>query len=593
MKITWRTFLASLLLILAGNTGLHAADWKIKTVTFTGNKSYRAGELQKVMVTRPYSIFYKSQFNPEILKQDLEQITRFYMENGWLDAHILSHRVERDKEKHAIHIHIQIDEGEPWKVESIEFLGNHHYSDSLLSTLHNLKKGNLYKSDKVYKAALDILTFYGNHGFLNAEVLPDMKMFPVRNRVVIAFQIEEDRPYRFKTLEITGIKKTRPEVIKRELLLKSEDLLSYESLMETQRHLYLSGIFNQVFVKPVDVEEDVNHKNIHIEVEEKSSVDCHVALGFGTHDRLRGRFELAEINLAGKAQKLALSAKASFIYRGLSLAFTEPRTFGSRWKTDMNISTQFKEEPGYDLLQYGGQMQIGREVGRLFRITGGYQYLTGQLNHVSVESLPEDIETRIRSFRLGFSRDRRDNLFNTKNGYYIELNGEIGAAFTDKVNEFVRVTGNVKFFKTLFIDKTLGTSAKLGWMNSAGKIQNIPLNERFYAGGPNSVRGFAYQKLGPTDSDHTPIGGRLFFTWHIMELRFPLYRWFGCALFWDTGQVWEKGEDLNWETLRHSPGLGLRINTPIGTIRTDLAWNYNPAPHENEWRFHFQIGQIF
>jgi translocation and assembly module TamA len=130
-------------------------------------------------------------------------------------------------------------------------------------------------------------------------------------------------------------------------------------------------------------------------------------------------------------------------------------------------------------------------------------------------------------------------------------------------------------------------------MDYFGASQEIPLNERFYAGGPNSVRGFEYQTVGPLDSDGDPLGGRFKLVWNVVELRRAVYRMIGVVGFFDLGNVWPDVAAVRLADIRSAAGVGLRANTPIGIVRLDYGVNLDPEAGEAARLVSFGMGQAF
>ena len=107
------------------------------------------------------------------------------------------------------------------------------------------------------------------------------------------------------------------------------------------------------------------------------------------------------------------------------------------------------------------------------------------------------------------------------------------------------------------------------------------------------MRGFEYKKLGPLDKNGVPTGGRFKIQWNIIEIRQRLYKTLGLVLFTDMGNVWARPEEFNFREMRLTPGLGLRLNTPIGVARLDLGINPDTKSGESDHRWIFGIGQLF
>jgi outer membrane protein insertion porin family len=215
------------------------------------------------------------------------------------------------------------------------------------------------------------------------------------------------------------------------------------------------------------------------------------------------------------------------------------------------------------------------------------------LSHVEVSPIPDDLESNLRSLTLSLIYDTRDNLFNSTRGVYAEWRNELAGSFLSGTDTFVRSVGRLKFFHRLRGSTIVGTAVEIGWMDVFGGSRDIPLNERFYAGGPNSLRWFGYQLVGPLDGDGDPIGGRLKLVWNLGEIRQSVYKMIGLALFADVGNVWGQPETFRLDDIRTSAGVGLRANTPVGMVRLDLSMNLKPKEEESETKLYFNMGQAF
>lgn len=254
---------------------------------------------------------------------------------------------------------------------------------------------------------------------------------------------------------------------------------------------------------------------------------------------------------------------------------------------------EFLEEPGFDVSRFNARFTIGRPLGGNSNLSLALRYEDARLRHVVVAEQPEDFDPRIRSLIITYAHDTRDNLFDPQEGTYLEWRNEIAGSFLSGDNTFAR---SILFIKKFIpgSDKTVFASAfEIGWMDYFGSSDEIPLSERFYAGGPNSIRGFDYQLVGPLDSDRYPLGGRFKIVWNALEIRQSLYKIFGAVFFADMGNVWTDIRDFSIDDIRPSLGIGLRVASPIGILRLDYGLNLDKRPGEHRDRFHFNMGHAF
>ncbi|KPK89052.1 hypothetical protein AMJ80_10265, partial [bacterium SM23_31] len=178
-------------------------------------------------------------------------------------------------------------------------------------------------------------------------------------------------------------------------------------------------------------------------------------------------------------------------------------------------------------------------------------------------------------------------------GKYFEWSNDIGGTFTNKLQGFFRSACKVKYFYPWNRSTVIASSLELGWMNAQGGLQKIPLQERFYAGGPNTLRGFGYKMTGPLDINRIPTGGSLKLVWNLIEIRRTLYKMIGGVVFADIGNVWQVPKYFKFNGLRSVFGLGIRFNTPVGLVRLDYGINVDKRVNEDSGKLYFSIGHAF
>ncbi len=567
---------------------------KVSSVTFEGSQVFNDHRLKRVMLTRPSGFLSRSYYYPEVFEDDLNSLVLFYQQNGYLEAQIEDSQVNIDTTNWVVHIHIRISEGELTRVEGVTVFGNSVFSDSLLLGKVAIKPKDPFRQMKIQDATLAVLTLYANSGYLEAEVKPDIRINSDTHRALIDFVIQEKTQFSVGQILLEGLRKTRPRVVNRELLFRPGDVIRYSRLLESQRRLYLTGLFQSVFIRPQTVASgDSAKKDILIELQENESLEFNVAAGYGSVEKARGRIEIFNINLAGTALKAGLTTKISFISRGVEASFTEPWTLGLRWRTDVNLLFEYLEQPGFDLTRKGGCLVIGKTFGKRSTASLTYRYEDSKLSNIQVSTIPEELKTNVRSLMLSLIYDTRDNLFNSNRGIYLGWHNELAGSFLSGTDTFVRSIARFKYFYPWRRSTIIASALEIGWMDFFGTSHDIPLNERFYAGGPNSLRGFGYQLVGPLDAERDPFGGRLKVVWNMLEIRQSLYKMIGAALFADIGNVWLRPKDFHFGDLRTSVGFGLRANTPIGILRLDYGINLQPKEDEPHEKLYFNMGQAF
>ena len=587
-------WILSALLIFSGTPAAKdTGKFKVTTVALEGNEAFSERTLKKVMLTREAGFLRPSHYHPDIFADDLLSLEEFYRQNGYLEATVGDVRIAIDSTRQTVDILIPIDEGELTRVEAIALLGNTVFSDDALLEKARIRPGEPLRRLEIHNAALAILTLYSNTGYLEADVTPDVRLDEERHLALVDFLIHENDRFHVGRIRLEGLDKTRPEIVTRELSFRPGDIVRYSHLMQSQRNLYLTGLFESVFVRPQSpATGDSAVKDILIELREKMAWELNAGVGYGSIEKARLTLGLSNMNLAGTARKIGLTSRISFVNRRAEISFTEPWTLGYRWRTDINLLTEYAEEPGFDLTRTGGRIEIGRSFTHRSSASLTYRHEQVNLRRIKVRPVPEKYRTNLRTLSLSLIYDTRDNLFNSTTGWYLEWTNEMAGAFLQGTDTFVRSIGRTKSFHRLTSSTLLAHSLEMGWMDVFGTSREIPLNERFFTGGPNSLRGFEYQLVGPLDENDYPLGGK-FKTTFSLEFRQGLYRWIGAVLFADMGNVWREPDDARFDDIRFSPGFGLRVNTPLGIVRCDYGFNVSPKGNEGPGQVSFNMGQAF
>jgi outer membrane protein insertion porin family len=571
---------------------------EVTELTFSGNNTFDADRLRQLIVTKPAGFLGSRRYYPETLADDIANLTAFYRQHGFLQAAVTDTQVVIDSVENKARIHLKIEEGKQTRLEAMDVFGNSAYDDSTLLALVDLKPGDPFSSRAIENGMLSMLSLYANNGYLDASINPDARINDAARLAVVDFMVKERNRYHIGRINVAGNKRTNRHVITRELDFEPGQVVQYGELLKSQRRLYRTGLFQSVFVRPVPTEDtSATLKNILVEVEERTSSEFAAAVGYGTVEKVRGRLEISTINLSGSALQLGSSVYGSFIRQGVSGSFTEPWTLGTRWRTDINLAFELQQEPSYDLRRYTAKGSIGRSLSEEANITFTYRFENVDLMNVQADLDTLEIKPRVRSLAMTLARDSRDNIFDPKSGGVFEWVNELAGSFLSGNSRFFRTTLRASRFFSLDRKTVLASMLNVGWIDQLGSNEPVPLSERFYAGGPDALRGFGYQKVGPKDKDGDPLGGQVKVVLNAFELRRTIGRLlgvlFGAAAFVDAGGVWTDLQSVDLHGVRVSPGVGLRVSTPIGILRLDYAVNVDKRPGESRDKFYFSMGHTF
>jgi len=586
-------FLAALLLSVSPAGAARKDKIKVRHVHFENNEAFRDKTLQRLMLNRPSNLFLPVYYNKALLKEDLQQLELYYNQNGYLQAKVLSHKVSIDSSKRRADLELILDEGELTVIEGINFFGNSAFPDSVLLKKFEVKPESPLSKKKTEKGILNIINLYAENGYIEAAANTELNINSDLNRAVVDIIISENGQYVVGDFLFKGFERTKLNVVKRELHFESGQIIDYSKLLTSQRRLYLTGLFNSVYIRPED-SDDFHTKNILIEVRELEYREFSISGGYGSIEKVRSKAGFSNINIGGTARKLSVSARLSFINQKLDLSFTEPWTLGTPWKTDASVFTEFRNEPSYDIYRTGGGISCGRTVFEKIKTIFTLRVENASLTDIQTTEVIEEINPRLRSLGNTIVRDTRNNYFNATNGSLIEISSEYAGLFIGGTNTFTRLNARCNVYRPAGRKFVVASALEFGWMASKqGGLSNIPLNERFYSGGPNSIRGLGYKTAGPKDSEGNSTGGQFKIVLNLVELRFGIYKMLGGAVFFDVGDIYQAPSDFRIAGLRYTPGFGIRLNTPIGLGRLDYGFNPGRQGDEPGGVLYFSIGQAF
>ncbi len=568
--------------------------FKVKEVAFEGNQAFSSSDLQRIMITRPSNLLTRVFFRRQVLDEDLKNIAAFYRAHGYLEATVTAGEVQLDSIRNTAKIRIAISEGELTTLESVAFFGNQSQPDSLLMRKAGIRSGDPFETPKIDAAVREMLALYANQGYLDAQIQPDTKINLETHRAMVDFIISEGIQYTVKNIRCEGLEKTRPFVVDRELLLHPGDIVRYSSLIETRQRLFRTGLFQNVQIQTITPEEaDSAKKDIRLEFQEFKSIRLGASIGYATVEQARARLELYNANLFGTARKIGLTGQISFIQRSLEASYSQPWILGQRWNNDLTFKYEFQEEPSYELYRKIGKGVLWRSLSPAFTLSFQYRYETAKFANVTLAETPVDLKADISSLIVQQKYDMRDDIINSRQGSYLQWDNELAGSVLGATTDFFRTDVQARSFRSLTRSMVVGTALEIGWMDNWWTTRPTPLSERFYAGGPNVLRGFGYQQVGPKDVNGEPIGGNFKITWNVLELRQSVWKMFGIAAFFDAGNVWSSFRHFHLTDVRTSPGAGIRAYTPLGIIRLDVGLNPWKKDNEDDVRLYFSVGQAF
>ncbi|MFQ5896535.1 MAG: outer membrane protein assembly factor, partial [Nitrospinota bacterium] len=342
--------------------------------------------------------------------------------------------------------------------------------------------------------------------------------------------------------------------------------------------------------------------DIDIEVKEKPTGVIWGGLGFSSVENFIVDLAIREENLFGRGWIASLRGRASTIRTDLTARFTDPNFRDLDFSLGGDLFFRTEEFDDFDSRREGGLLRVGRALTPF--VTAGVEY---KLVRTQIEDIAEDASERIReadpdvltsAVTPFIRRDSRDSrILPTRGafsrGFITFAGGPLGA----DQDTYLLLAEHRQYFPIGEIFQ-LPVLSRLVWSYRARARYTdayrglLPVFERLFLGGATTVRGFGFREVGPKDPQGNAIGGHssgLIST----SLRHPLVEPAHLVLFFDAGNVWQRGNAFDVSDLRTSAGFGLRIFTPIGPIRVDVGYKLDRKGDEDEREIHFGVGTTF
>jgi len=278
------------------------------------------------------------------------------------------------------------------------------------------------------------------------------------------------------------------------------------------------------------------------------------------------------------------------------LSFTDPYFLGYPYAAGIDLYHENVEI--FDTYSYkiiGGDIRFGKELTDKIRIDAMYK-----LENINVYNVTDDASIYIKdqegkkttsAISLSPSIDTRDDYFNPRRGGKHSLFIQNAGGVLGGDNYFVKVTGETSWFFPTPLSTTVNLRAKAGMISGYGG-KKVPIYEKFFVGGLQTVRGFEYGMAGPIDINEEPMGGEKMVAFNA-ELIFPLAREIGLkgAVFWDIGKGFDRLSDIT--PLKTAVGAGIRWFSPFGPIHIDIGFNLSPKKGEKGHVLDFTAGTVY
>jgi len=617
----------------------------VKIINFEGNHAFSDFRLQSIIKTSETNLLSflgnGDVYDPDRVEADRDVIRRHYLKNGYADAQVVAAVTEYDPARKGFIVTFHIEEGQQYRVASIDIQSNVRNLDpeAMRSFLH-LRRGSVYNGEKLEKSIEEMTIEAARRGFAFVQVRPRGDRNFDNHTVDIVVVIDEGPRVYIERINVRGNTRTRDFVIRREFDIAEGDAYNRALVDRAERRLKNLSFFKSVKIT-AEPGSSPDRVVLNVDVEEKSTGDFSIGGGYSTSDGFMGEVSVTERNLLG----LGLYARAGFQYGekaiGYTFSFVEPYLFGYRiaWGLDLYQKTQkATSTASYETSTSGVSTRLGFALREDLNLQVRY---TLQRQKIVLPATMNDC------FAVGPGLLPTDPCYaNGEASLPVRLDLLGGAAITSAVGytltyntlddnkdptdgilaefrqDFAGLGGNVSFVKSAVDARYYFpvTSDVVGVIRGqAGHVgswdgSTLRFLDHFQMG-PNLVRGFAANGIGPRDmspgTTQDAIGGTKYWGASV-ELQMPF--WFlpkevglKGAVFADAGSLWDYqgpvaapaalgGETItpvDTNTVRSSVGASLIWKSPLGPLRFDYAIALSKAATDKTQEFRFGGGTSF
>jgi outer membrane protein insertion porin family len=581
---------------------------KIRGINIVGAQAFREKDLIDLFTLRTpgWLTWYTKhdRYSREKLATDLETLRSFYQNRGYLDFNIESTQVSITPDRKDIYITVNVREGEKYTVSEVQLTGQMLVPKEELEKLIQLKPGQVFSREKLAASTKAIGQRLGNEGyaFANANAIPNVD----KEKRTVAFNIVVDpgRRVYVRRVEIGGNTKTRDEVIRREMRQLEGAYYDASKIQLSKRRIDRTQYFSDVNVETQPVEGRPDQVDVVYNVKERSTGALLFGVGFSSAENIAVSTSITQSNAFGTGKFVSANISNGSVNKVYSLSYLDPyyTVDGVRQGFDVykrrTDASQLSVGP-YTTDAIGGGIKFGYPISEKIQLDFGANvesvklgiFDTSPFQYISFVN-QFGTEYSYGALTAGWAMDTRDSLIQTNNGNLARVSAE--AAGGDL--QFYRLTFGDQWYHQLSRDYTVFLRGEFGYASGyAGKP--LPFFKNYYAGGPDSVRGYRVYSLGPQDLNGNALGGNRKINGSA-EFLFPMPgasrdQSLRLAVFADAGQIYEQGTKINLSELRYSTGVAIAWSSPFGPLRLSLGFPLNAKDNDHIQRIQFTFGTGF
>jgi outer membrane protein insertion porin family len=593
----------------------------IKSINITGNQNYDEDELLDSFELEPSSagMFASDDYSSTRLSADLESLKSFYLDRGFIQFEVISQQITISPDRKDISISISIREGEQYVMSKMEIGGELVVDAEELRALISFREGEIFSRKKINRVIESMQRRLGEDGYAFAQVRIANEIDEQNKTVLLRFIIVPGKKMRIRYISFSGNEKTRDTVLRREMRQFEGEMYQRSkfdrSKVRLQRLNFLGSV-NLSLKKVPDTEDQVD---IEVAVSERFSGNLQIGLGYSQNQGAVLNLGFAHENIFGSGNLIdftfnnsSASERYSFRYknpyytpdgisRGFNFSVTETDSSENNTSNYLIDRINFSVDYGIPLSEFNSlRLELGVLQNKLDTTSGSsdevFDFVIDNSDEYD-ESTPrseidgDEYNTLFGAIRL--SKDTRNRRIFADTGHLNSINLELH-------------TGDLDYYKVRYRHQTaypltdtftFTFKGRIGYGDGYGDTEDLPIYEKFTAGGVRSVRGYEFNSLGPLDSNNDPLGGNLQVI-TTTEILFPIEylgssETFRLGVYFDAGNVFADVDSYESDELRQSVGLSAKWFSAIGPIEFSYAFPINDEPGDDTQEFQFSLGAVF
>ncbi|MGE0526449.1 MAG: outer membrane protein assembly factor BamA [Bdellovibrionales bacterium] len=594
---------------------------KVKRISFIGNKALNSGKLKAVMATKEGGFFSfisgSGAYKQEAFDRDMQMLNILYFNEGYVQVKIDRPQVNVTPDKKAIYVSIRIEEGDQFRVGSVDFTGDLLFPRDELFETTKIEEQDIFRYQILQEDLRALQAKYGDLGYAYANPIPKTRIRESDKEVDITFDIDKGHKDYIGDINVVGNTKTRDKVVRRELRLTEGELYNETRRRESLANVRRLGYFEEVNFNTKTPKGRPEIMDIDIVVKERNTGSIQVGAGYSNFNGFVFNGQVNQSNFLGKGQKLGVSIDLSKRQQLYKFNFTEPYFNDTEWLLGFDAYRSQRSLFDYDETKTGGAVRVGHPLAPY--LDGSIRY---KMDETELELDPTNgdpdlfpVETAngtTSSVTFALEYDKRDDRFAPTKGIFSSVSLEYAGVGGSK--NYTKGFGTFRYYKSLFWDVVWRNNITYGFISSNESGRPPPFNELFLLGGANNLRGFDWFSVGrrkrsqaaydraiqsgsTADEAHyralRPYGGTQQIYYNL-EFQFPMISEAGIngVVFYDIGNA---DDQLILNDLRQDVGFGFRWYSPIGPLRFEWGFPLQRKRHfdEDAVNFEFAIGAPF